>query len=252
MAPTPCLKRLWPMRIRIGTAGWSIASRYAGDFPHDGMGIERYAARLSCAEVNSSFYRSHRPSTWARWAELVPADFRFSVKIPRSITHERRLRDCREPIARLIDETAGLGEKLAVFLVQLPPTLVYDADTAESFFDALGAATPASIACEPRHRSWFEPAADKLLARKKIARVAADPSPVSAAGLPGGWQGLEYWRLHGSPQIYRSRYSAEALDRYAAHLASGPADASWCIFDNTASSAALGNALDLEDRLAKR
>jgi len=236
------------MRVRIGTAGWSIASSYAGDFPHEGMGIERYAARLSCAEVNSSFYRSHRPSTWTRWAERVPADFRFSVKVPRAITHERRLRDCREPIARLVDETAGLGEKLSVLLVQLPPTLVCDAEIAEPFFDALGAATPARIACEPRHHSWFEPPADDLLARKKIARVAADPAPVPAAAFPGGWLGLAYWRLHGSPQIYRSPYGAEALDRYAKHLAAGPAGATWCIFDNTASSAALGNALDLEDR----
>lgn len=240
------------MRVRIGTAGWSIASSYAGDFPHEGMGIERYAARLSCAEINSSFYRSHRPSTWTRWAERVPADFRFSVKVPRAITHERRFRDCREPIARLVDETAGLGEKLAVLLVQLPPTLVYDAEIAEPFFDALGAATPAAIAFEPRHPSWFEPAADDLLARKKIARVAADPAPVPAAAFPGGWQGLAYWRLHGSPQIYRSPYGVEALDRYAKHLAAGPAGATWCIFDNTASSAALGNALDLEDRLANR
>lgn len=242
------------MRVRIGTAGWSIAAQYAGGFPAEGIGLERYAHRLSCAEVNSSFYRSHRPSTWARWGELVPADFRFSVKVPQAITHQRRLRDCGELIGKLVDETAGLGEKLAVFLVQLPPTLVYDADAARSFFEELGGATSASIACEPRHRSWFDPPADELLARLRVARVAADPARVPIAADPGGWRGLAYWRLHGSPQIYRSPYAPRDLDRYAERIVAerSGTEPVWCIFDNTASSAALGNALDLEERLAGR
>lgn len=238
------------MTIRIGTAGWSIASRYAGEFPPEGMGLARYAHRLSCVEINSSFYRSHRASTWTRWGELVPADFRFSVKIPRSITHERRLEDCDGLVAALIEETAGLGEKLAVFLVQLPPTLVYDAVTAESFFRTLGTATSARIACEPRHRSWFEPAADDLLARCRVARVAADPAPVPAGAQPGGWRAFAYWRLHGSPDMYRSAYGPRALDRYADRIVAGRQKEAWCIFDNTASSAALGDALALGGRLS--
>ncbi len=238
------------MSIRIGTAGWSIASRYAGEFPPEGMGLARYAHRLSCVEVNSSFYRSHRASTWARWGELVPSDFRFSVKIPRSITHERRLEDCGELVAALIEETKDLGEKLAVFLVQLPPTLVYDAATAKSFFRILGAATSARIACEPRHRSWFDPAADDLLERHRVARVAADPAPVPNAANPGGWRGFTYWRLHGSPQMYRSAYGPDGLDGYAERIVAGRQEDAWCIFDNTASSAALGDALALARRLA--
>jgi uncharacterized protein YecE (DUF72 family) len=233
------------MHIRIGTAGWSIASRYADAFPQDGMALTRYAQRMSCAEINSSFYRSHRPSTWTRWGELVPDTFRFSVKIPRSITHERRLKDCEEPIRTLVEETAGLGEKLAVFLVQLPPTLGYDADAADAFFRRLGGATSARIACEPRHRSWFEPAADDMLARHCIARVAADPPRVAAGAEPGGWRGFAYWRLHGSPDLYRSPYEAAELNHYARRIAAGEQQEAWCIFDNTASSAATGDALAL-------
>ena len=238
------------MRVRVGTAGWSIASQYAEAFPAEGMGLERYAARLSCAEINSSFYRPHRASTWTRWGELVPRDFRFSVKVPRSITHERRLSDCRELVARLLEETAGLGEKLAIFLVQLPPTLIYDANVADLFFAELGAATPAYIACEPRHRSWFEPAADDLLVRHRVARVAADPARIPVAADPGGWRGLTYWRLHGSPRMYSSAYGPRELDSYAERIAAVREKAAWCIFDNTASSGALGNALALESRLA--
>lgn len=237
------------MRWRIGTAGWSIASRYAGRFPDTGFALERYAHRFSCVEVNSSFYRSHRPATWARWAAIVPDDFRFAVKVPRAITHERQLRDCGGLIAGLIEETAGLGAKLGVLLVQLPPSLAYQVDAAEDFFAELGAATPAHIVCEPRHPSWFEDDPERMLAELEVARVAADPSRIVAARLPGGWRGLSYWRLHGSPVMYRSPYGTERLGAYAALIEEHKgAEPPWCIFDNTASMAALGDAFELASR----
>jgi uncharacterized protein YecE (DUF72 family) len=239
------------MHVRIGTAGWSIASRYAPEFPAEGMALERYAHRLSCVEINSSFYRSHRPETWTRWGAMVPADFRFAVKVPRSVTHARRLRGCGDLIAKLLDETAGLGDKLAVLLVQLPPTLDYRPEVAEDFLAELGAATRAHIVCEPRHPSWFAPAPDTHLAQLRVARVAADPAPTPGAGEPGGWRGLAYWRLHGSPDVYHSPYYARRIDHYAERIACSGSEAapSWCIFDNTASFAALGNALGLDERL---
>lgn len=214
--------------------------------------LERYATQLDCTEINSSFYRSHRPETWTRWGSSVPAHFRFAVKAPRAMTHERRLLDCRDLIAQLVDETAGLGEKLAIILIQLPPSLIYEEAVAARFFAALAAATAARIVCEPRHKSWFDEAADAHLARLEVARVAADPARVPAAAEPGGWRGLSYWRLHGSPIVYRSAYDDVALDRIAALMARerGAAHLPWCIFDNTASSAATKNALDLRDRIA--
>lgn len=239
------------MRWRIGTAGWSIASQYADRFPDNGMALERYAHRFSCVEINSSFYRSHRPATWTRWAAIVPDSFRFAVKVPRTITHERRLRDCGDLIDRLIDETAGLGVKLGVLLVQLPPNLAYQADIAEEFFARLADATKARIACEPRHPSWFLEDAERLLMDRKVARVAADPARVPAAGLPGGWRGLCYWRLHGSPVIYRSPYGAARLGAYAALIEREHegAEPPWCIFDNTAAMAAIGDAFELTSQM---
>jgi uncharacterized protein YecE (DUF72 family) len=238
------------MRWRIGTAGWSIASQYAGRFPDTGFALERYARRLSSVEVNSSFYRSHRPATWTRWAAIVPDDFRFAVKVPRAITHERRLRDCGGLIARLIEETVGLGAKLGVLLVQLPPSMVYQSDVAEDFFSELAAATPARIVCEPRHPSWFDDGPERMLVELEVARVAADPARVVAAGLPGGWRGLSYWRLHGSPVMYRSPYGTERLGAYAALIEREHkgAEPPWCIFDNTAAMAALGDAFELASR----
>lgn len=237
------------MPVHIGTAGWSVPSTLADLFPSEGSALERYAVRFGAAEINSSFHRSHRRSTWERWAASVPADFRFSVKLPKAITHQAKLAGCDEPLADFLAEIAPLGDRLAVLLVQLPPSLAFDPVTAGAFFERLARSSSARLACEPRHPSWFEPEADALLARHQVARVAADPARVPEAALPGGWQGLAYWRLHGSPVMYRSSYDGERLERYARDIGASRAPQRWCIFDNTASSAATSDALALQQQL---
>ncbi len=239
------------MGAHIGTAGWSIAGRHAERFPADGAMLERYARRFNAVEINSTFYRPHRPDTWARWAQRVPASFRFALKVPKAITHERRLADCGELAAAFVEQVRPLGEKLAVLLVQLPPKLSFDAALATDFLAPLAEAAPARIACEPRHPSWFEDEADSLLAGLGIARVAADPAVVPAAHEPGGWRGLAYWRLHGSPAMYRSSYDDGRLDVYAARVREelGADREVWCMFDNTLSSVATSDALALMEKI---
>ncbi|MDB5440202.1 MAG: hypothetical protein JWM33_2629 [Caulobacteraceae bacterium] len=233
-------------KIRIGTAGWSIASANAGLFPQAGTHLQRYAGRFDAAEINSSFYRPHRRSTYERWAEATPVDFRFSVKLPRSITHERRLVDCRELIDQFADEVGGLGDRLGVILVQLPPSLTFDATVAAGVFADLQARLETSLACEPRHISWFTPEAAALLAALRVARVAADPAIVAPGDQPGGWDGLAYWRWHGSPRIYYSAYDPERLQSLARQIAALPARPHWIIFDNTVASAAARDAAALQ------
>ena len=232
--------------IYIGTAGWNVPKRYAADFPAEGSHLVRYAQRLNAVEINSSFYRPHRTATYERWAASVPADFRFAVKVPKAITHECRLAGCNDLVARFLSEIGGLGGKLAVLLVQLPPSLAYDRAVAPDFFRHLHGSCDGTIVCEPRHASWFAAEVEEVLRDLDIARVAADPEPVSGAGTPGGWDGITYYRLHGSPRIYYSHYGSEALAgldrRMQGRSVSGPV---WCIFDNTAAFAALGNALAL-------
>lgn len=239
----------------IGTAGWAIPAQHAAHFPprESGSGLQRYASRLRGVEINSSFYRPHRRSTWERWAASVPADFQFSVKIPKTITHERKLVDCEALTAAFLADVQVLGAKLQVLLVQLLPSLAFDAAIAERYFTMLQAISQARIACEPRHSTWFEGSADDLLCRLRVTRVAADPARVPQAAEPGGWQGLRYWRLHGSPSMYRSPYGAARLARYAEALELGlpTKQDAWCVFDNTASGAAIGDALEL-NRILKQ
>jgi uncharacterized protein YecE (DUF72 family) len=237
------------MDLVIGTAGWSIPAKDREHFPDEGSALERYAARFAGVEINSSFHRPHRASTWQKWADSVPPAFRFSVKLPRTITHERKLIDCSAPLDNFLDEVAGLGDKLAVLLVQLPPKLAFDEKLAADFLGLLASKTSAKLACEPRHASWFEADADALFDRLRIARVAADPAVVPAAALPGGWPDFAYWRLHGSPAMYRSSYNDGRLDDFARAIGKGPANETWCMFDNTASSQATGDALALIEKV---
>jgi|SRR6187402_1991116 len=240
------------MAVIIGTAGWSIATKDAPAFNGGGTGLQRYASRFRGVEINSSFYRPHRFSTWARWAESVPADFRFAVKIPKTITHERKLVDCADPLTRFLAAVGGLGPKLAILLVQMPPKLDFQASIAADFFALLASRTDAQLVCEPRHPSWFDAEADGLLRTYEVARVATDPALTASAALPGGWRGVSYWRLHGSPVMYRSAYGADRLRDYAAQIRAERTAGRdvWCMFDNTASSAATGDALMLSDEVA--
>jgi uncharacterized protein YecE (DUF72 family) len=232
------------MSVRIGTAGWAIPRDVADDFPAEGSALERYCARFAAAEINSSFHRPHRIATWERWRDSVPDSFRFSAKLPKTITHRSKLADCSELLEDFLVQAHALGDKLGILLVQLPPKLAFDRAVASAFFADLATRSPAAIACEPRNASWFTAEADAVLAELGVARVAADPSLSLEAGRPGGWRGLGYWRLHGSPVMYRSSYSDRIAD-YARLIAADPAPERWCMFDNTASSAATADALAL-------
>jgi uncharacterized protein YecE (DUF72 family) len=237
------------MTIAIGTAGWSIPRQDAESFPAEGSALERYAAHFPVVEINSSFHRPHRAQTWARWRDSVPAPFRFAAKLPKLISHQRKLVDCAEPLGEFLDQVGYLGDKLGVLLLQLPPKLEFDPAVAGPFLRLLVGSSDAAIACEPRHPSWMSAEAEDLLVRLQVARVAADP-PVAGAASPGGWSGLRYWRLHGSPVVYRSSY-ADRIELLARQIAKSEATDSWCIFDNTASSAAIGDALALRSTLAR-
>ena len=238
------------MVIRIGTAGWSIPRAFSDQLPGEGSHLQRYARLFNAVEINSSFHRSHRRTTYERWAASVPDGFRFAVKLPKTITHQRKLVGCDDAIGAFAQEVAGLGDRRGPLLVQLPPRLEFDQAIVLRFFERLAAVLGGTLVCEPRHPSWFDPAVDAHLAQLRVARVAADPAPVPDAAVPGGWQGLTYTRWHGSPAIYRSSYSAEAIAPLAARLRAAAVE-SWAIFDNTASGAATGNAITLASECSR-
>jgi uncharacterized protein YecE (DUF72 family) len=239
--------------IRIGCAGWNIPRESASNFVPEGSHLERYSQALNCCEINSSFYRPHKKETWERWARSVPAEFRFAVKLPKSITHEAKLRCGLEALSPFLAQIACLGEKVGPVLVQLPPSLEFDPSGARQFLALLRQSYSGYVVWEPRHATWFDEGANGLLREFQIARVAADPAFVPAAADPGGARGLSYFRLHGSPRRYYSSYDSEYLNRLTSRLNVAARNSRvWCIFDNTASGAAVQNALELKAKVLKR
>ncbi|MCW2959869.1 MAG: hypothetical protein JWM90_256 [Thermoleophilia bacterium] len=246
------------LNTRIGTAGWSVPPEIDprdADARRAGGVLGGYARLFDACELNSSFYRHHRPSTWARWAEAVPDGFQFSAKLPKAISHEARLATgpSLPVLDRFLEEHAHLGDRRGPLLLQLPPSLVLDEEVADRFFHELRARWNGFVACEPRHASWFGATGTDLLARHRVARVVADPPPDPSAAEPGGWSGLVYVRLHGSPRVYYSAYGPAYIEKLSRRLRAfatdDPQRPVWCIFDNTASGAAIEDSLELRRRL---
>jgi uncharacterized protein YecE (DUF72 family) len=239
--------------ITVATAGWSVPVTSRENFTAEGSHLERYSRVFSGVEINSTFYRPHQPKTFERWAVSTPPDFRFAVKTPREITHERRLSGVSEPLKKFIGEIAHLGPKLGPMLVQLPPSLAFSEKAAVRFFDLLRKEYSGDVALEPRHASWFTAKVNVILQKRKIARVKADPAKPPEAAESGGWNGLVYYRLHGSPRIYWSDYPMDYLEAISNDLAAHREQGAriWCVFDNTAQGFAISNALTMQELLDK-
>jgi uncharacterized protein YecE (DUF72 family) len=226
----------------IATAGWTVPKTVADSFAADGSSLSRYASVFDGVEINSTFYRRHKPATFERWAQAVPDRFRFAVKISKDITHARRLQDIDAPFRIFLDDIAPLGEKLGPLLCQLPPSLAFDAGVVEKALEMMRSAHDGMLVLEARHRSWAEEEATRMLERFRVDRVLADPAPVWTIGdfsCPPA-----YIRLHGAPRIYYSSYAPEEISKFGSLLAAD----SWCVFDNTASGAAIENALAMRER----
>lgn len=222
----------------ICTAGWSIPKTVKDRFPQEGSGIARYAAVFNGVEINSTFNRRHKAATFARWAGAVPDGFRFAVKIPKEITHVRAMKDVGAPFETFLEDVAPLGKKRGPLLCQLPPSFSFDMDGIRHAFDAMRNLDSGPIVIEARHKSWASGKANALLSEYALDRVLADPAlvwPTDDFNQP------RYVRLHGKPKIYFSSYTRAEIAAFSKLLAPD----SWCVFDNTASGAAIEYALTM-------
>ena len=169
--------------IYLGTAGWSLPRAEQARFPEAPSHLARYARVFPAVEINSTFHRPHRESTFARWAQSVPPAFRFSVKLPRTITHDRKLVGALDPLDEFLASLAPLEGRVGCLLVQLPPSLQFEGRAASAFLSALRRRFDGGIAVEPRHATWFTPAAAapaddgtglaRQLARKAVVALRA-------------------------------------------------------------------------------
>jgi uncharacterized protein YecE (DUF72 family) len=174
-------------KIRIGSCAWSFEEWREVFYPRElppSEWLEWYARYFPTVEIDSTFYAPPQPNSVARWLESTPSHFRFSCKLPREITHKRRLCDCREELHSFIRAIEPLAPKLHVILVQLPPAFSpKDGKTAlRSFLSQLP--RDFRFAVEFRHAGWHRPEIIRLLEKHRIGWVWADTSPLNERNLP--------------------------------------------------------------------
>ncbi|HUW51288.1 MAG TPA: DUF72 domain-containing protein [Sulfuricella sp.] len=238
-------------RAFIGTSGWNYPewrdSFYGGIPARDWLGF--YARHFDAVEVNATFYRHQRRSTFEHWREQTPANFVFAIKGHRYLTHVKRLAEAEQSLATSREAAAGLGNKLAVVLWQTPRSLHKDLARLERFAQALSAWPEVRHVLEFRHASWFDAEVAGCLRGHRLANCLSD-----AVDWPL-WDAvttdLVYVRLHGHARTYASAYGDGELGDWAGRIRVWLAEGRnvHVYFDNTAAGAALHNALRLKEML---
>jgi uncharacterized protein YecE (DUF72 family) len=240
------------MPLLVGTSGWQYRDwrgpLYPPGLPQRAW-LAHFAGRFATVEVNNAFYRLPERSVFARWRDETPDGFVVAVKVSRYLTHIRRLRDPKEPVARLVDRAAGLGDRLGPYLLQLPPNLPADAHRLDACLRAFPRS--ARVAVEPRHESWWTDEVRRVLDRRGAALCWADRQgrPLTPLWDTAGWG---YVRLHEGTATPRPSYGRTALgtwlDRITATWRLGPgagATDAYVYFNNDPGGAAVRNARTL-------
>lgn len=220
--------------------------------------MQQYASRFNAVEINSSFYRDHKVTTYQAWRDSVPENFCFSVKLSREITHMQRLQRGEKRLRETLVPILYLNQKMGCLLVQTPPSLHYNRGHAHDFLEELRDSYQGPVAMETRHITWCKPEVDELFRQFLVSRVIADPDPYKKAyelmACGEEFNNTVYYRLHGSPEVYKSNYEPERLLYYAQEIQShvGEGRKVWCVFDNTTYGFAMENAALLKSSLEMR
>jgi uncharacterized protein YecE (DUF72 family) len=242
--------------VVVGTSGWQYADWRGAFYPRgvpQRAWLDHYAAEFASVEVNNAFYRLPERSVFERWRDQTPDGFLVAVKVSRYLTHIRRLRDPDEPVGRLVDRAAGLGDRLGPYLLQLPPNLRADA----GLLDACLAAFPAEarVAVEPRHESWWNDEVRNVLDQRGAALCWADRRgrPLTPLWRTASWG---YVRMHEGTATPRPSYGRSALGAWLDRI-----DDAWpgarrsdvfVFFNNDHGAAAVRNARTLKRMAGNR
>ena len=235
-------------RFRVGTSGFSYVG-WRGDFyPRElppSRYLEHYARHFDTVELNVTFYRAPLERTVRGWAETVPDNFAFVLKLPRHVSHLRCLAGCRGELERFVDRGRLLGDKWIASLLQLPPGLSFDATLLDDFLGELPGGAP-PLAWEVRHPSFSEPEAVEWFRRRGQSLVIAEsggryPTIREFTGAP------VYLRFHGPEQPYASRYTPEQLASFVQWTRDAVPEGTPVLayFNNDAGGHAVANARDL-------
>ncbi len=240
-------------RFWIGTSGWHYF-HWSGRFYPEELDPRRwlafYAGRFPTVELNASFYREPKESTWDTWRRTVPEGFRFAVKAHRFITHVKRLHDCQDALERQLRLAARLRDRLGPILFQLPPSFQRTEENAQrlgAFLDLLPKGLPCAF--EFRHTSWFSEETMAQLRSRGAAFCSYDMANIQCPLVATA--SFAYMRFHGSVLVYHGNYTDEMLADWAQRLLSLSAEVDdvYIYFNNDAEGYAVANALRLAEIL---
>ncbi|HEV2363718.1 MAG TPA: DUF72 domain-containing protein [Caulobacteraceae bacterium] len=238
--------------IRIGCSGWSYHHWRGAFYPLSVRAADRlefYARRFDTVEINGSFYRLPSDAAVRHWAAAAPARFVFSWKVSRFISHNKKLKDCAEPVERVFSRMAPLGKTAGPALVQLPPMLKRDEARLTEFLELMRGR--GRIAFEFRRPDWYAASVMQVLADYGAALCISDH-----AAAPAPWEittNFLYLRAHGPGGRYHGRYPRPQLQRWAERMraaAEGGRDV-YGYFDNDVKAAAPADAQALKALLAR-
>jgi uncharacterized protein YecE (DUF72 family) len=208
------------VHLRAGTSGYSYAPWKGAFYPEKlpaAKMLSFYAGKLPTVEINNSFYRMPSRDLVARWAEEVPEEFRFVLKAPRRITHEKKLLDCEEPVVRFAEVSDALGTRRGPVLFQLPPFMRKDLPRLNDFLALMREKAPAlKAAFEFRHPSWFDDETSAALRTGAAALCISESEDLSTP--------LVATTDWGYLRLRRQDYDAAAIAAWAERISS---ETSW-------------------------
>ena len=238
-------------KVFLGTSGWVYEDWWKRFYP---VGIkpeerlEYYSKHFDTVELNASFYHLPRKKIFENWSKKTPVSFAFSVKLSKYITHNLKLKSAKESLQLFLNEAKGLGNKLSVVLVQLPPNLKKDTERLKTFLE-LARRPPVKTrwAFEFRQESWLDEEIFDLLKKNGTGFVIQDSA--------GRWPSAEvrtgdfvYLRFHGPSDLYSSNYPDKLLKEWAKKIDKwlGEGLDVYAYFNNDVNAYAVHNTLKLK------
>ncbi|MHA3789094.1 DUF72 domain-containing protein [Flavobacterium hauense] len=230
--------------INIGCSSYATASWQPLFFPEDlprKLWFEYYCKHFNTYELNATFYRFPTLKSLESWYDKTPDDFVFSIKVPKTITHIKRMEDCKEEIEKFYNVTRdGLKDKLGCVLFQLPPSFTYSPERLETVI--MAANSEFNNVVEFRHESWWIEDVIKILSANNIAFCSVNYPKLPTNVIKTTQTG--YVRMHGNPKLFYSEYTRKQIENLYNEVKGQNFRQAYIYFNNTASTAGIINALE--------
>jgi uncharacterized protein YecE (DUF72 family) len=234
--------------LYIGCSGFYNNDWKGSLYPEDAKSKDflfLYSQKFNCVEINSTFYRKPTAKTLLKWSDETPDHFKFFIKIPKTISHEKQLKDCKENITEFCNHIQdNLKEKLSGFLYQFPPSFKKTKENIDVILKNINLNYLNVI--EFRDDSWWDYKIFEILKEHHLVFSGVNFPGNLPEDIITNHSDILYYRLHGKPVLYKSEYSIEFLNTLAEKIRKINRK-TFIFFNNTWGNAAIINSLYLKE-----